>query len=104
MGQLLLTLHWKWKTACWKHLQTFKHGKKLQNIKLNSVTWFQEQTIPTERSLLVGEASANFCTQRVPRGQCDGFLWLYSRLSSSSTVLTRLSGPHSRPTTSQKIW
>jgi hypothetical protein len=44
----------------------------------------------------------------------DGFLRPYSRLSrpesllflwsSSSIVLTRLSGPRSRPTTSQKIW
>jgi hypothetical protein len=48
----------------------------------------------------------------VPRGQRDGSLRPYSRLSrpepllflssSSSAVLTRLSGPHSRPTTSQK--
>jgi hypothetical protein len=45
----------------------------------------------------------------VPRGQCDGSLWPYSRFyrqepllflsSSSSIVLTRLSGPRSRPTT-----
>jgi hypothetical protein len=57
------------------------------------------------------EVSANFCGQMVPRGQSDGSLWLYSRLSrpepllfipsSSSTVLTRLSEPRCRPSTSQ---
>jgi hypothetical protein len=50
----------------------------------------------------------------VPRGQGDGSLRQYSRLSrpelllfvlsNFSIVFTRLSGPHSRPTTSQKIW
>jgi hypothetical protein len=50
----------------------------------------------------------------VPRGQCDASLRPYFRLSrpepllclssSSSIVLKRLSGPLSRPTTSQKIW
>jgi hypothetical protein len=57
--------------------------------------------------------SANFRGWRVPRGQRDGSLRRYSRLSrpepllflssSSSVVITRLSGPRSRPT-SQKIW
>jgi hypothetical protein len=47
-------------------------------------------------------------------GQRDGSPRPYSRISrpepllslssSSSVVLTRLSGPRSRPTTSQKIW
>jgi hypothetical protein len=51
---------------------------------------------------------------RVSLGQRDGFLWPYFRLSrpdpltflpsSFSIVLMRLSGPRSRPTTSQKIW
>jgi hypothetical protein len=50
----------------------------------------------------------------VPRGQRDGSLRPYSRISrpepllllpsSSSIVLTTLSGPRSRITTSQKIW
>jgi hypothetical protein len=43
---------------------------------------------------------------RDPHGRILGFL-VRSRYyfpSSSSIVLTRLSGPHSRPTTSQKIW
>jgi hypothetical protein len=50
----------------------------------------------------------------LPRGQCDGSLRPYSRFfrrdplfflpSSSSVVLTRLSGPRSRPTISEKMW
>jgi hypothetical protein len=65
---------------------------------------------PTDRRL-----SANSQLLRIegPRGQRDGSLWQYSRISrpeplfflssSSSIVLRRLSGPRSRPTTSQKI-
>jgi hypothetical protein len=78
------------------------------------VGWVRERTIPTERPPLVGEVSANFCEYRVPHGQRDGFPRPYSGFSrpepliflpsSFSVVLTRLSGPSSRPTTSQKIW
>jgi hypothetical protein len=42
-----------------------------------------------------------------PYGRILGFLDLESLLvlpSSSSVVLTRLSGPRSRPTTTQKMW
>jgi hypothetical protein len=38
----------------------------------NSVAWVREQTISTERPPLVSEVSANFCGERVPRGQRDG--------------------------------
>jgi hypothetical protein len=82
-------------------------------IWFNSVAVVRERTIPTERPPLVGEVSANVCGYRVPRGQSGGTLRPYSRFSrpepllflssSSSVVLTRLSGPRSRPTTSQKI-
>jgi hypothetical protein len=71
--------------------------------KLNSVAWVRERTIPTEWPPLVVEVSANFCGKRMPRGQRDGSLQTYSRLSrpepliylpsTSSVVLTRLSGP-----------
>jgi hypothetical protein len=81
--------------------------------KLNSVTLVGERTIPTERPPLFDEVSANFCVFRMSRGQRNVFPWPYSRLSrpepliflpsSSSIVLTRLSGPRSRSTTSQKI-
>jgi hypothetical protein len=60
----------------------------------------------TERLQLVGEVSANFCEYKLLRGHCDGFLQPYSRIhrpepllfisSSSSIVLTRLSGPYSK--------
>jgi hypothetical protein len=84
-----------------RNSQSFKNFP-FSYTKLNSVTWVRERTIPTERPPLVGEVSAN------------GSLWPYSRISrlepllflssSSSTVLTRLSGPRSRPATSLKIW
>jgi hypothetical protein len=78
--------------------------------KLNSVTLVREPAIPTERQPLVGEVSANFCEHRVWRSQHDGSLGLYYRFSRTqallflssgcSVVLTRPSGPRSRPTTS----
>jgi hypothetical protein len=65
-------------------------------------------TIPTERSPHVGEVSSNFSAQsnESPRpysrfSRPEPLLFLPS---SSSLVLTRLSGPCSRPTTSKKIW
>jgi hypothetical protein len=83
-------------------------------LKLNSVASVRQRTIPSERPPLVGEVSAKFCGYRVPRGQRDVSPLPYSRFSvpepllfhssSSLIVLTRLSGPRSRPTTSQKIW
>jgi hypothetical protein len=60
---------------------------------------------------LLGKLVANFCGQRMLRGQRDRPYSWFSRpelllfLSSSSSVaLTRLSGPCSRPITSQRIW
>jgi hypothetical protein len=73
----------------------------------------RERTIPTEQPPLVGDLSANFCGEKVLRGQRGGSLPQYSRffrleppillLNSSFIVLTMLSGPLSRPTNSQKI-
>jgi hypothetical protein len=40
-----------------------------------------KQTIPTEQPPLVSEIRANFCGQKVPRGQSDGFVRPYSRFS-----------------------
>jgi hypothetical protein len=69
--------------------------------------------MPTERPQLVDKVSANFCGYKVPRSQRDGTLWPNSPFSrpeplpflpsSSTIVLTRLSGPRSRPTASQKV-
>jgi hypothetical protein len=68
----------------------------------------------SERQPLIDEVSANFCGQRVSHGQRNGSPRPYSRISRpepllslpsrSSSVFTRLSGPHSRPATSQKMW
>jgi hypothetical protein len=63
------------------------HGTKQKTNKTNSMVWVRERTIPTERPPLVGEVTANFCGQRVPRGQRDGFLWPYSRLSRQEPLL-----------------
>jgi hypothetical protein len=81
---------------------------------LDSVAWVRERTIPIERPPLVGEVSANFCGYSMPRGEREGSLRPYSRISrpelllflssSSSVVLTRLSGPRSKPITSHKNW
>jgi hypothetical protein len=84
-------------------------------IKLNSVALVRKGTILTERPPLVAEVSANFLrtegvvwsAQRIPTAVNLGFLDpepLLSRSSSSSFIVTRLSGLRSRPTTSQKIW
>jgi hypothetical protein len=65
-------------------------------------------------SPLLSEVSANFFGYRVLRGQSDGSLRPYSRISRpetllflpncSSVLLTTLSGPRSRSNISQKIW
>jgi hypothetical protein len=88
--------------------------KVLGREKKNFVAWARERTIPIERQPLVGEVGANFRGYMVPRGQHEGPPSPYSRISrpepllslcsSSSILATRLSGPRSRPTTSQKIW
>jgi hypothetical protein len=88
---------------------------KLKSKQLNSLVWVRERTISTYRE-----------TAACRRSQCqllriDGATWSawrplppYSWLqspepllffpSSFSVALTRLSGPRSRPTTSQEIW
>jgi hypothetical protein len=74
----------------------------------------RKRTIPTAWPPLVGEVSANFLDRECrvvsatdPHGRIFGFLDpepLFFHSSSSSVILTRLSGPRSRPTTSHKIW
>jgi hypothetical protein len=49
--------------------------------------WVSERTIPTERPPLIGEAIANFCGYRVPRGQRDGSRRPYSRFSRQEPLL-----------------
>jgi hypothetical protein len=99
---------------CWN---AGSHANHMQNYNI-SKTKFRglspQANYTTERPPLVGEVSANFCGERVSRVQRNGSPRPYSRFSrpklliflpsSSSIVLMRLSGPRSRPTTSQKIW
>jgi hypothetical protein len=51
----------------------------LSELKLNSVAWIREWTIPTERPLLVGEVTDKFCRWWVPYGQHDRSLRPYSQ-------------------------
>jgi hypothetical protein len=87
----------------------------MDKLKLISVTLARKRTLPTERPPLVGEVSAKFLrievvawsAQRILMAVNLGFLDpepLLFRSSSSSVIVTSLSGPRSRPTTSQKIW
>jgi hypothetical protein len=99
------------RTTCTHALSQKNWGHLTKKI---SVALARERTMPTERPPHVGEVSANFCRQRMSHGQRNGSPRPYSRFSrpepllfhssSSSIVLTRLSGPCSRSTTSQKIW
>jgi hypothetical protein len=81
--------------------------------ELNSMALVRKRTIPTERTPHV-EVGANFCGYGVSRGQRNGSPrplisvfynpeQLLFNSSSSSVILTRPSGPRSRPTTFQKI-
>jgi hypothetical protein len=85
------------------------------NPRPNSVASVRERNLPTERPPFIGEVSVTFFADRwVPRGKGDGSLRQYFRFhkpeqllclpDSSSIILMRLSGPRSRPITSQKIW
>jgi hypothetical protein len=79
----------------------------------NSVALVRKRTIPNERPPHVDEVSANFCGWKVSCGQRKRSPRPYFRFSrpesllflssSPSILLTRLSEPRSRPTTSQKI-
>jgi hypothetical protein len=81
-------------------------ARKVWDIALIYFTILCRHSEPTERPKLVGEVSTNLWGQKVPRGRRDGSLRAYSRFprlepllflsSSSSVVLTRLSGPRSR--------
>jgi hypothetical protein len=98
----------------WKPLNTqWQWPNVIKALLKTSVALVRERTIPTERPPLVSEVSANSCCQRVSRGQCNGSLMLYSRLSRlkpllfltiiSATVLTRLGALRSRTSKSQNI-
>jgi hypothetical protein len=66
-------------------------GLKQYKLKLNSVVWVRERTIPTERPPLVGEVIANFCGKRVPRG---GSIRPYFRFSRQEPLLFYQVAPH----------
>jgi hypothetical protein len=61
--------------------------KACTKTKTNSMVSVHERTLPTERPPLVGEVTANFCGQSVPRGQRDGSLRPYYRFSRQEPLL-----------------
>jgi hypothetical protein len=64
-----------------QHYVTLRVYLQFKNRKKNSVAWVREWTMPTKQPPLVGELSANFSRQRVPRGQRGWIPWPYSLLS-----------------------
>jgi hypothetical protein len=81
----------------------------------NSVALVRKRTIMKERPPLVSEVSANillienaaWSVQRIPTAVNLDFMDpepLLFHSFSSSVILTKLSGPLSRPTTSERIW
>jgi hypothetical protein len=98
------------------NLHVMKRTRTLKRYCIKKIVWLEsasELCRPSD-SRLSAKLVPTFVVRGASRGQYDGSLQPYSRLSrpepllflpsSSSVVLTRLSGPHSRPTTSQKIW
>jgi hypothetical protein len=74
--------------------------------KLNSLALVRKQTLPAERPPLQIDCVAR-PAPRIPMAVNLDFLDpepLLFHSSSSSVILTRLSGPRSRPAISQKIW
>jgi hypothetical protein len=45
----------------YKYIEQYGFDMNNNIIKLNSMVWARERTIPTERPPLVGEVIANFC-------------------------------------------
>jgi hypothetical protein len=103
---------------------TFRRVRmKVPNIcRTNSALYIKETPWPKSARELYRPSDSRLSAKLVPtfadrgmsRGQLKRFLRSQSRFSrpepllflpgSSSVVLTRLSGPRSRPTTSQELW
>jgi hypothetical protein len=95
-----------------KHAPTLLFNSSIPVTRIFYLYFCTDKFIPqanyTDRSnTTTGEVSANFCEYRAFRGQRNGTLPLLISLcrpeplllpsSSSSIILTRLSGPRSRP-------
>jgi hypothetical protein len=99
-----------WYLLSFRHLDNRYISTHSHKLKLNSMSSVHERTIPTERPPLVGSLCQLLRIESAsatdPHGRIYGFRPepLVFLPSSSSVILTRLSGPRSRPTTSQKIW
>jgi hypothetical protein len=107
----------RWSLFIWaQQIELVYDCDNYTNILQNKFRDLSQRANYTDRATacLSAKVSANFYGQRVSRGHCNGSPRPYSRVSrpkpllfhpnSSSIVLTRLSGPRSKPTTSQEIW
>jgi hypothetical protein len=77
---LVMTAHW-WKLVEYYGLLYITTENIGCLTKLNSLAWVRQWTVSTGRPPLVRVVSAKFCGYKVPRGQRDGSLRPYSRLS-----------------------
>jgi hypothetical protein len=73
-------LECKWRES--QAIHTHSLSSSMSRRAERMVTKVCERIIPTERPPLAGEVSANFCGKRVSRGQHDGSLRPYSRIST----------------------
>jgi hypothetical protein len=92
------------------HHVVLRHRDNFPNKtnKINSGALVRQRNILTERPPLVGEVreGVGWSAQRIPTAVNLGFFRPEPLLSFQvgSQLFSRLSGPRSRPTTSQKIW
>jgi hypothetical protein len=108
----LFPIHWRAHCTIF-HLEERPSFTQQQKNELRGFSLRANYTDRANRLLSV-KLVATFVDRGMWRGQRGGSLWPWSRFSgleplhffpsSSSVVLTRLSGPRSRPTTSQKMW
>jgi hypothetical protein len=111
MSLSTITLPWpdRWpclhQQACPLHL-TFPHTRNL-NFSAHKTHTKQSKNITENKQTARPDRACRVVSVTYPYGRNLGFLYRsrYFFLSnSSSVILTRLSGPRSRPTTSLKIW
>jgi hypothetical protein len=62
LGQLRYAMTWsEIEPATFRLVEQYFNQPPQYKLKLSSMVWVRERTIPTERPPLVGEVSANFC-------------------------------------------
>jgi hypothetical protein len=109
------TLAWliprSWRTKRYIPLKRWFNLKEIHGNVTREIWLFIRTAIrgwrtpwPESASELYWPIGSSLSAKLVPIFAGAGATWLLFLSSSSSIALTRLSGPRSRPTTSQKIW